>query len=76
VRVFENRVLTNIGGPKRVEVGKLHREELCDIYSSTNTQVTKSRRMRLARHVWERRGAYRVLAGKPERNRSLGRPRS
>jgi hypothetical protein len=39
---------------------------------------TKSRRMRWARHVartWEKRNAYRILAGKPEGKRPLGRPR-
>ena len=48
------------------------------IYTPPNIiQVTKSRRMRWARHVacmGERRDAYRVLVGKPEGKRSLGRP--
>jgi hypothetical protein len=67
-RVFENRVLRSILGPKREEVTgkwrKLHKEELDDLYSSPNiVRVTKIRRMRLAGHVarmGKRRGAYRV----------------
>jgi len=58
---------------------KLHNEDLNDLYSSPNiVRVIKSRRMRCSRHVaqmGERRGAYRVLVGKPERKRPLGRPR-
>ena len=41
-------------------------------------RVIKSRRMRWAGHVarlGEERGVYRVLVGKPERKRPLGRPR-
>ena len=53
--------------------------ELNDLYSSLNiVRVMKSRRMRLAGHVarmGEQRGAYRVLVGKPEGKRPLGRPR-
>jgi hypothetical protein len=55
LRVFENRVLRRIFGPKREEVGsgrKLHNDELHDLYSSPNTvRVIKSRRMRWAGHV-------------------------
>jgi hypothetical protein len=54
-RVFENRVLRKIFGPKREEVEswiKLHNDELHDLYSSLNiVRVIKSRRMRWAGHV-------------------------
>ena len=56
-----------------------HNEELNDVYSSPNiVQVIKSRRLRLAGHVArmvEGRGVYRVLVGKSEGKRPLGRPR-
>ena len=58
---------------------RLHNEELKDLYSSLNiVWVIKSRRMRWSGHVarmGEERGVYRVLVGKPERKRPLGRPR-
>jgi hypothetical protein len=76
LRVFENRVLRKIFGPKR---WKLHNEELHDLYSSSSIiRIIKSRRMRWAGHVaqmWEKRNAYRLLVGKLERKRPLGRPR-
>jgi hypothetical protein len=83
LRVFENRVLRRVFGPKRDEVRgewrKLHNEELNDVYSLPNiVRVVKSRRMRWAGHVarmGEGRGVYRVLVGKPEGKRPLGRPR-
>ena len=83
LRVFENIVLRRIFGPKRDEVTgewrKLHNEELNDMYSSPNVvRVIKSRRMRWAGHVARMgggRGLYRVLVGKSERKRPLGRPR-
>ena len=83
LRVFENRVLMRVFGPKRDKVTgewrKLHIEELRDLYSLPNTvRVVKSRRMRWAGHVarmGEGRGVHRVLVGKPEGKRPLGRPR-
>jgi len=81
-RVFVNRVLSRIFGPKRdEETGewiKLHNEGLNDLYSSRNVvQVIKSRRMRWASHVarmGEGRGVYRVLMVKPEGKYHLGDP--
>jgi transcription termination factor 2 len=81
--VFENRVLRRIFGPKRDEVTgdwrKLHNEELHNLYSSPNIiRMIKSRRMRWAGHVarmGETRSANRILVGKPEGKRPLGRPR-
>ena len=58
---------------------KLHNEELNDLYSLPDiVRVVKSRRMRWAGHVarmGEDRGVHRVLVGKPEGKRPLGRPR-
>jgi len=81
--VFENRMLRRIFGPRRVEVTgewrRLHNEELKDLYSSPNiVWVIKSRRMRWTGHVarmGEERVVYRVLVGKLEGRRPLGRPR-
>jgi hypothetical protein len=80
--VFENRVLRGIFWPKMDEVTgewrKLHNEERNDLYSSPNiVRVIKSKRIRWAGHVAsmvETRGVYRVLVGKPEGKRPLGRP--
>jgi hypothetical protein len=81
--MFENRVLRRVFGLKRDEVTgewrKLHNEELSDLYSLPNiVRVVKSRRVRWAGYVvrmGEGRGVHRVLVGKPERKRLLGRPR-
>jgi hypothetical protein len=81
--VFENRVLRRIFGPKRDEVmgewRKLHNEELRGLYSSPSIIIIiKSRMMRWAGHVarmGEKRNAYRLLVGKLEGKRPLGRPR-
>jgi len=83
LRVFENRVLRRVFGPKRDEVTgewiKLHNEELRDFYSLPNSvRVVKSRKMRWTGHVarvGEGRGVHRVLVGKPEGKRQLGWPR-
>jgi hypothetical protein len=77
------RVLRRIFGPMRGEVmggwRELHNEELHNLYSSPNIiRIIKSRRMRWAGHVariGEKRNAYRILVGKPEGKRPLGRPR-
>jgi hypothetical protein len=83
LRVFENRVLRRISGPKRDEVTeewrKLHSAELHNLYSSPDIiRQIKSRRMRWTGHVarmGEGRNVYRVLVGKSERKRPLERPR-
>ena len=81
--MFENRVFRRALGPKRYEVTgewrKLHKDELRDLYSLPNiVRVVKSRRMKWAWHVarmGEGRCVHRVLVGKPEGKRPLGRPR-
>jgi hypothetical protein len=81
LRVFENRGLRRVFGPRKDEVAgewrKLHTEELNDLYSLPNiVRVVKSRRMRWTRPVarmGEERVVHRVLVGKPEGQRPLGR---
>jgi hypothetical protein len=83
LRVFENRVLRRMFGPKKDEVTgawrKLHTEELHDLCSSPSIiRIMKARRMRWSGHVarmGEKRNAYRLLVGMPEGKRSLGRLR-
>ncbi|KAJ4432652.1 hypothetical protein ANN_21275 [Periplaneta americana] len=83
LRVFENKVLRKIFGAKRDEVTgewrKLHNAELHALYSSPDIiRNIKSRLLRWAGHVarmGESRNAYRVLVGRPEGKRPLGRPR-
>jgi hypothetical protein len=75
-------VLRRIFGPKRDEVTgdwrKLHNEELHNLCSSPNIiRMIKSRGIRWAGHVvrmGEKQNAYRILVGKPEGKRPLGRP--
>jgi hypothetical protein len=79
LRVFENRVLRRIFGPKKdEETGdwiKLHNKELRDLYSSPSIiRIIKSRRMNWAGHVarmGQKRNAYRLLLGKSEERRPL-----
>jgi hypothetical protein len=81
--VLENRVLRRIFGPKRGDMtggwGKLHNEELHKLYSSPSIfRMIKSRSMRWAGNVARmeaKRIACRILVGKPEGKRPLGRPR-
>jgi hypothetical protein len=77
-------VLGRIFGPKRDEViggwRKLHNEELHNLYCSPSIiRIIKPRRMRWARHVVrmgrKKKNEYRILVGKPEGKRPLGRPR-
>jgi hypothetical protein len=77
-------MLTGTYGSKRdVVIGgwrKLYSEELHNLHFSPSIiRTIKSRRMRWVgrvSHIWEKRNAYRILVGKPERKRPLGRPRS
>jgi hypothetical protein len=76
LRVIDNRVLRKTSGPKW-GWRRLHKVELNDLHCSSNIfQVMKSRKMRWVGHV-ERMGrgrdVYRVLVGKPEGKRPLGR---
>ena len=81
--MFENRVLRRVFGPQRDEVTgewrKLYNEELSDLYSLPYiVRLVKSRIMRWVGHVarmGEGRGVHRVLVGKPEGKKLMGRPR-
>ena len=81
--MFGNRVVRKVFGPKWDEViaewKRLHSEDLNDLYCSPNIiRVIQSRSMRWVEHLarmGERRGVYRVLVGRPEGKRPLGRPR-
>ena len=83
MKVYENRVLKRVFGPKRDEVTgewrKLHNVGLRDLYSLPNiVRVVKSRRMRWTGHValmGEGRGVHMVLVGRSEGKSPLGRPR-
>jgi hypothetical protein len=82
LRVFENRVLTRMFGPKRDEVTvdwkKLHNEVLHGLYSSPSIIRMMSKRTKWTGHVAQMReksNAYMILVGKPEGKRPLGRPR-
>jgi hypothetical protein len=81
-RVFENRVLRKIFGPKKDEVTGKYRDYIMkfyDLYSSPNIiWARKSGRMMCSGHVArmeERRGTYRFLVGKSEGKRPFRRPR-
>ena len=82
LRVFENRILRRIFGPKRDENGewrRLHKEELHSSYRSPNiVRGIKSRRLRCTGHAARKeevRNPFKMLTGKPTGNRRLGRPR-
>ena len=82
LRVFDKRVLSRKYGPKRNEGTrkweKIYNENLNDLFLSPNIiRVISSRRMRWTEHVAcvGSRGVYMVVVGRPERKRSLGRPR-
>ena len=81
LRVFENRILRRMFGPKRDENGewrRLHNEKLHSLFRSPNlVRVIKSRRLRWADHVARTKGrrAFTILIGTPTGKRPLGRPR-
>jgi hypothetical protein len=77
----ENRMLTIFGPKSEEDVSwrKLHNDEIHGLYSSPNdVRVIKSRSIRWAGHVARMgrgRSIHRVLVGRPEGKRPLGRPR-
>jgi hypothetical protein len=78
LRVFENRMLRRIFGPKREENGswrKLHNGELHSLYSSPNIVRVKLKWAGHVARMGEGKGVYRVLVGRPQGARPLGRPR-
>ena len=82
LRVFENRILRRIFGPKKDGNGewrRLHNEELHSLYRSPKiARAIQSRRLRWAGHVArmeEGRSAFKMLTGKPTGKRLVGRPR-
>ena len=81
LRVFENRILRRIFGPKRDANGewrRLHNEELHSSYRSTIARMIKPRRLRWAGHaarMEEGRSAFKILTGTPAGKKPLGRPR-
>ena len=82
LRIFENRILRRIFGPKRGqngEIRRIHNEELHSVYRLPNiVRVVKSKRLRWAGHVArmeEGRSAFKILTCKPTGKRPLGRPR-
>jgi hypothetical protein len=80
LRLFENKVLRRIFGPRRDEVTgdwrRLHNEEINVLFSSPNiVRAIKSRRIKWVGHVarmGEERGVCRVLVGKPEGEKHWG----
>ena len=79
LRVFENRILRRIFGPKRDENGvwrRFHNEELHSLYRTLNTvRVIKSRRVRWTGPVAKMEEGIKILTDKPTRKTPLGRPR-
>ena len=79
LRVFENRILRRIFGPKSGEWRRLHNEELYNLYRSPNlVRVIKSRKLKwagLVVRMEDGRSAFKILTGKPTGKRPLGRPR-
>jgi hypothetical protein len=58
--------------------GEINNEEIHNLYSSPNIRMITSRKVRWAwqvAHITENRNAYRILVGKPEGKRQLGKPR-